>query len=103
MIQTHERNVPVTDSVLVEQTDRVLVICINRPQARNAVNRAVTVGIAAAVDELDARDDLSLGIITGAGGTFCSGMDLKAFVRGEDVTLPGRGSRASASDRRPSH
>jgi enoyl-CoA hydratase len=81
----------VTDSVLVEQTDRVLVICINRPQARNAVNRAVTVGIAAAVDELDARDDLSLGIITGAGGTFCSGMDLKAFVRGEDVTLPGRG------------
>jgi enoyl-CoA hydratase len=81
----------VTDSVLVEELDRVLVISINRPQARNAINRNVTVAIAAAIDELEARDDLSLGVITGKGGTFCSGMDLKAFVAGEDVTLPGRG------------
>jgi enoyl-CoA hydratase len=80
-----------TESVLVEEVDRVLVISINRPEARNAINRAVTVGIAAAVDELDARDDLVLAVITGTGGTFCSGMDLKAFVAGEDVALPGRG------------
>ncbi len=78
-------------SVLVEQIDRILVISINRPEARNAINREVTLAIAAAVDELDERADLSLGIITGTGGTFCSGMDLKAFVAGEDVTLPGRG------------
>jgi len=80
-----------SDSVIVEQVDRVLVISINRPQARNAVNREVTEAIAAAVDELDERADLTLGIITGAGGNFCAGMDLKAFLDGEDVTLPGRG------------
>ncbi|WP_433189913.1 crotonase/enoyl-CoA hydratase family protein [Actinoallomurus sp. CA-150999] len=79
------------DSVIVEHLDRVLVISINRPQARNAINREVTEVIAAAVDELDERDDLSLGIITGTGGNFCAGMDLKAFLAGEDVTLPGRG------------
>ena len=80
-----------SDSVIVEQVDRVLVISINRPQARNAINREVTEAIAAAVDELDERDDLTLGIITGTGGNFCAGMDLKAFLAGEDVTLPGRG------------
>jgi enoyl-CoA hydratase len=80
-----------SDSVLVEQVDRVLVISINRPEARNAVNRAVSVAIAAAVDELDARSDLSVGIITGTGGVFSAGMDLKAFVAGENVALPGRG------------
>src|SRR5215831_4082659 len=81
----------VTDSVIVEESGRVLVISINRPQVRNAVNRAVTDAIAAAVDELDERADLTLGIIRGTGGNFCSGMDLKAFLAGEDVTLPGRG------------
>lgn len=80
-----------SDSVLVEHSDGVAVITINRPEAKNAVNRAVTLGIAEAVDELDSRPDLTLGIITGAGGTFCAGMDLKAFLAGEDVTLPGRG------------
>ncbi|WP_238015188.1 crotonase/enoyl-CoA hydratase family protein [Dactylosporangium sp. AC04546] len=79
------------DSVLVEQADSVLVISINRPEARNAVNREVTDAVAAAVDELDERPDLTLGVITGTGGTFCAGMDLKAFLAGEDVTLPGRG------------
>ena len=79
------------DAVLVEQRDRILIITINRPAARNAIDAAVTRGIAAAMDDLDARTDLSIGILTGAGGTFCAGMDLKAFLRGEDVTLPGRG------------
>jgi len=77
-----------SDSVIVEQVDRVQVISINRPEARNAVNREVTLAIAAALDE---RADLTLGIITGTGGTFCAGMDLKAFLAGEDVTIPGRG------------
>jgi len=81
----------VTDSVTVHQLDGVQVISINRPQARNAINRAVTAAVAAAVDELDDRPDLTLGIITGTGGNFCAGMDLKAFLAGEDVTLPGRG------------
>jgi enoyl-CoA hydratase len=79
------------DEVLVEFADRIALITINRPAARNAVNRAVSVGIAAAIDELDARDDLTVGIITGAGGTFCAGMDLKAFLAGENVRIKGKG------------
>ncbi|GAA1720928.1 crotonase/enoyl-CoA hydratase family protein [Fodinicola feengrottensis] len=80
-----------SDSVLTEIADGVLVITINRPQARNAVDKSVAEGIAAAVEELDSRPDLVIGIITGAGGTFSAGMDLKAFARGETPSLPGRG------------
>jgi enoyl-CoA hydratase len=81
----------VADEVQVEYADRVAVMTINRPQARNAVNRAVSVLLAEALDELDRRDDLTVGVITGAGGTFSSGMDLKAFLAGENVTVEGRG------------
>jgi enoyl-CoA hydratase len=81
----------VADEVLVEYADRVAVMTINRPQARNAVNHAVSVLMAEALDELDRRDDLTVGIVTGAGGTFSSGMDLKAFLAGENVSIEGRG------------
>ena len=77
--------------VLVEYEEGLVIITINRPEAKNAVNRAVSYGVCAAVDELDRRDDLRVGILTGAGGTFCSGMDLKAFLRGEVTRVEGRG------------
>jgi enoyl-CoA hydratase len=77
--------------VLVEQQNGILIITINRPQVRNAVNRAVALGIAAALDELDDNPAIAVGILTGAGGTFCSGMDLKAFVAGERPEIEGRG------------
>jgi enoyl-CoA hydratase len=77
--------------VLVTQQDRILVVTINRPHARNAVNAAVSHLLAQAMDRLDADPLLSLGVITGAGGTFCAGMDLKAFSRGEIVSVEGRG------------
>ena len=80
-----------SDEILRERNGRILVITINRPDARNAVNLAVSQGLADAVDELDESKDLSVGIITGAGGNFCSGMDLKAFAAGEVVAIPGRG------------
>ncbi|MDX6643769.1 MAG: enoyl-CoA hydratase [Solirubrobacteraceae bacterium] len=80
------------ESVLTEQRDGVLVITINRAEARNAVNLAVAEGIAAALDRLDTDDGLRVGVITGAGGTFSAGMDLKAFVRGERPHVEGRGS-----------
>src|SRR5437763_10206349 len=80
-----------TDEVLVEQRDGIQIITINRPQAKNALNRAVGEQVAAAVDELDASDDLRVGVLTGAGGTFSAGMDLKAFLRGGSPALPGRG------------
>ncbi|MER6993893.1 crotonase/enoyl-CoA hydratase family protein [Saccharopolyspora hirsuta] len=79
------------DSVLTEIADGVAVITINRPEARNAVDRTVAEGLAAAIDELEERSDAVIGILTGAGGTFCAGMDLKAFTRGERPSIPGRG------------
>jgi enoyl-CoA hydratase len=81
----------VSDEVLVQHRDGVAIVTINRPEARNAVNRAVTLGIAAALDELDQRADLTVGIVTGAAGTFSSGMDLKAYLAGEHVALDDRG------------
>jgi enoyl-CoA hydratase len=81
----------VADEVLVQQRDGVQVITINRPEARNALNATVAARVAAAVDELDGSDQLRVGVLTGAGGTFSAGMDLKAFVRGESPTIEGRG------------
>lgn len=80
-----------SDAVLTEVQDGVLIVTINRPDAKNAVNKAVAEGVAAAMDRLDGSDDLQVGVLTGAGGTFCAGMDLKAFVTGEMPMLEGRG------------
>lgn len=80
-----------SEKVLVDVVDGVMTITINRPEVRNAIDRDVSYGVCAAVDELDHRADLRVGILTGAGGTFCSGMDLKAFVRGESTRVKGRG------------
>lgn len=80
-----------SDSVLVQREGAVLVVTINRPQVRNAIDRATSEAIARAMDLLDDDDSLTLGILTGAGGNFCTGMDLKAFLRGERVELEGRG------------
>lgn len=77
--------------VLTRAQDGVLIITINRPEAKNAVNRAVAEGIAAAMEQLDNDKALNAGIITGAGGTFCSGMDLKAFLKGELPVVKGKG------------
>lgn len=80
-----------SDAVLVEHSDGIQVVTINRPSVRNAVDLATAEAIGEAMAELDARDDLAAGIITGAGGTFCAGMDLKAFLSGERPHVPGRG------------
>lgn len=77
--------------VLVERRGAILVITMNRPRVRNAVNQAMSQGIAAAVDTLDNDSSLAVAILTGTGGTFCSGMDLKAFVSGERPEIEGRG------------
>jgi len=79
------------DAVLTEVDGGIAVITINRPQARNAVNGEVARGIAAAVDELDDAGDVRVLILTGAGGTFSAGMDLKGFLAGDNPTVPGRG------------
>lgn len=75
----------------VAEHGRVLVLTMDRPEARNAMSSVMAHEIAEALDELDRRDDLSVGVITGAGGTFCAGMDLKGFARGERPVVEGRG------------
>ncbi|MEO3797970.1 crotonase/enoyl-CoA hydratase family protein [Nonomuraea sp. B10E15] len=80
-----------SDEVLVEESGNVAILTINRPKARNAVNGAVARGIAAALDELDTRPEISAYVLTGAGGTFCAGMDLKGFLSGDFPVVEGRG------------
>ncbi len=79
------------DAVLTEVTDGIAVITINRPEARNAVNGEVARGIAAAIDEFDADKAVSVLVLTGAGGTFCAGMDLKGFLAGDAPVAADRG------------
>jgi enoyl-CoA hydratase/carnithine racemase len=81
----------VAEAVLAEVADGIGIITINRPEARNAVNEAVARGVAAAIDEFDSRRDITSLILTGAGGTFCAGMDLKGFLAGENSLAGGRG------------
>jgi enoyl-CoA hydratase len=77
--------------VLTERRDGVLLITLNRPDARNAVNKALAEGVAAALDDLDGSDDVQVGVLTGAGKGFSAGMDLKAFVAGESAWVGDRG------------
>jgi enoyl-CoA hydratase len=79
------------DPVLTERRDGVLLVTLNRPDARNAVNTALAEGIAAALDDLDADSGLTVGVLTGAGKGFSAGMDLKAFVAGERPWVGDRG------------
>jgi enoyl-CoA hydratase len=78
-------------AVLVDVSDGVMTITLNRAEAKNAVNLAVAQGISDALDQLENSDDIRVAIITGAGNTFCAGMDLKAFVTGELPMIEGRG------------
>lgn len=77
--------------VLTQVDGGVLIVTMNRPEAKNAMNKAQAEGIAAAMDQLEADPNLRCAILTGAGGTFCSGMDLKGFLRGERPSIEGRG------------
>ena len=77
--------------VLTERRGNVLLITLNRSAVRNAVNAALAAGVAGALEELDADDGLSVGVLTGAGGFFCAGMDLGAFVKGESPWFGDRG------------
>lgn len=79
------------ESIRTECIGPVLIVTIDRPAARNAVNRDMAHAIAAAMDRLDAEQGLSLGIITGAEGCFSAGADLKAAAAGALRPLPERG------------
>jgi enoyl-CoA hydratase len=91
------------EAVLTEADGGVLLITLNRPDARNAINAALAAGVAAALDRLDGDDEIKVGILTGAGRGFSAGMDLKAFVAGESPHVEGRGLAgiAQAPPRKP--
>jgi enoyl-CoA hydratase len=80
-----------TQAVLSERRDGVLLITLNRPDARNAVNLALAEGVATALDDLDESDDVAVGVLAGAGKGFSAGMDLKAFITGERPWVGDRG------------
>jgi len=69
------------DEILTETLGRVRLITLNRPEARNSVNNALGEALVAAIEELDSDPGLTAGVLTGAGGGFSAGMDLKAFAK----------------------
>jgi len=71
----------VTAAVLTSVEDKVLVITLNRPDVKNAIDSAMSLGVLDALRRLDEDGELRVGVLTGAGENFCAGMDLKAFAR----------------------
>jgi len=98
-----EETAVLSEPVLAERRGNVLLITLNRPEVRNAVNAALAAGVAGALDELDADEGLAVGVLTGAGGFFSAGMDLGAFVKGESPWFGDRGFAgiAQRSSRKP--
>ena len=82
---------PTPPVVRTERIGSTLLITLDRPEARNAVNAATATALAAALDALEADPTLRAGVLTGEGGTFSAGMDLKAALRGESPEVEGRG------------
>ncbi len=79
------------EEVLIAEADGILEVTINRPEQKNAMTRAAAEAMSAAWDRLDAEPSLRCAILTGAGGSFCSGMDLKGFLKGEFPVAGDRG------------
>jgi enoyl-CoA hydratase len=79
------------DEILTRTEGAVLILTLNRPEARNAVNQALAEALAQALARYDADPALRIAVLTGADGSFCAGMDLKAFTRGERPSVPGAG------------
>lgn len=77
--------------VLSNVEGHVLVLTLNRPHVRNAVNAAMAAAVSRMLDEFEANQDLRVAVITGAQGTFCSGMDLRAFAAGESPRVANDG------------
>jgi len=70
-----------SNEVLTETRGNVLVITLNRPDAKNSINTDLALGLSAAIEHLDSDPKLAVGVLTGAGNSFCSGLDLKAFAK----------------------
>lgn len=82
---------PSATRVLTEKRGHIFIVTLNRPEVKNACDSQTAIEMNAAMDRLDEEDDLFVGIITGAGGDFSAGADLKALARGETRVRPPRG------------
>jgi enoyl-CoA hydratase len=88
--------------VLTEITNNVLVVTLNRPEAGNALNGALSEGLSNALSEAEQNPEVRAIVITGAGEKiFCAGMDLKAFAAGEDIAKIGLGFAALRKCKKP--
>lgn len=88
-----------TGLVQYERRGPVAILTLNRPEARNAINSAMTDALRDALNRFEKDSEIRVGILTGAGKTFCAGMDLKAFLGGEgDAILSGEGRFAGFVD-----
>src|SRR5215467_5061426 len=70
-----------SNSVLSERDGDIAIVTLNRPQMRNAVNAATARALADAFQKFDHNDELKVAVLTGAGGTFCAGFDLKELAQ----------------------
>lgn len=75
------------DQLTVEITGHVAVLTLDRPQARNAISPEVTIALDAAMEQVEADDEVWVSILTGAGPTFCAGADLKTIAAGRAAEL----------------
>lgn len=88
--------------VLTEITNNVLVVTLNRPEAGNALNGALSEGLSNALSEAEQNPEVRAIVITGTGEKiFCAGMDLKAFAAGEDIAKIGLGFAALRKCKKP--
>src|SRR3954462_573450 len=79
------------DVLLSETRGNVLILTLNRPHAKNAFNAALSQALSDALDRFDEDPQLRVGVLTGAGGSFSAGMDLKALLKGEQSFTKKRG------------
>ncbi len=86
-----------TEHLTVERFGATVVVTMNRPEAKNALSLPMLVGMADAWVEIDSDDEVRCAILTGAGGTFCSGMDLKSMSVPEAEALPAPPAGGSGS------
>jgi len=89
-----------SDAILVEKDGPVTTVLINRPHARNALDRAATYALADAIRAFEADDQARVAVLAGVGGHFCAGADLKELAAGVDY-LPWAGSPEGPLHRTP--
>ncbi|WP_433722570.1 crotonase/enoyl-CoA hydratase family protein [Nocardia sp. CA-129566] len=77
-----------TDAATLHREGHIAIITLNRPEAMNAVNAALSIAVGAALEELAADRELRAGVITGAGRAFCAGADLEELARGNGIHDP---------------